>query len=414
MAKARFETALHSAKIYVFSQDRDLKYTWMYGALDDKRCRRMIGRTDHDLLPPPDRDRVGRAETPSARDAASLPIAKCRPCCRSAARCSRCTSTRRSAQTARSTASCAPRSTSAAIRSLESEQRRLTEELGAALQRYETALRGSHVTVYTQDRDSAVYHASAIRCSVARSVRSSVSCDGTFCRRRAARRSWRSSAACSTAASPRTANSVCMYDGDRALVRHPYRAAARRRRRDRRPDLRGRRHHQPQGQRGASARSHARTHASLQEPAGGDPSDGAADRAPCRHDRRLPRSVQRPAAGAGCLARSAGAGKLARRLAVRTGAARSSATISIATDRRFQCQGPPLLLKPEAAQSLGLRHSRTGHQRDQVRRAVGARRPGCRSPGGCCRPTEVASKSFGRKPAARDVRRPRDAASAVS
>src|SRR5258708_6307243 len=34
----------------------------------------------------------------------------------------------------------------------ESEQRRLTEELGAALQRYETALRGSNVTVYTQDR----------------------------------------------------------------------------------------------------------------------------------------------------------------------------------------------------------------------------------------------------------------------
>ena len=39
------------------------------------------------------------------------------------------------------------------IRSLESEQRRLTDELATALQRYETALRGSHVTVYTQDRD---------------------------------------------------------------------------------------------------------------------------------------------------------------------------------------------------------------------------------------------------------------------
>ncbi|MBX6424485.1 MAG: PAS domain-containing protein [Variibacter sp.] len=38
------------------------------------------------------------------------------------------------------------------IRSLESEQRRLTEELGSALQRYETALRGSRVTVFTQDR----------------------------------------------------------------------------------------------------------------------------------------------------------------------------------------------------------------------------------------------------------------------
>ena len=39
------------------------------------------------------------------------------------------------------------------IRSLESEQQRLTVELVTALQRYEIALRGSNVTVFTQDRD---------------------------------------------------------------------------------------------------------------------------------------------------------------------------------------------------------------------------------------------------------------------
>jgi len=39
------------------------------------------------------------------------------------------------------------------IRSLEREQRRLTAELGTTLQRYETALRGSNVTVFTHDRD---------------------------------------------------------------------------------------------------------------------------------------------------------------------------------------------------------------------------------------------------------------------
>jgi PAS domain S-box-containing protein len=39
------------------------------------------------------------------------------------------------------------------IRSLESEQKRLTAELGTTLQRYETALRGSNVTVFTHDRD---------------------------------------------------------------------------------------------------------------------------------------------------------------------------------------------------------------------------------------------------------------------
>jgi PAS domain S-box-containing protein len=39
------------------------------------------------------------------------------------------------------------------IRSLEREQHRLTEELYTTLQRYETALRGSNVTVFTQDRE---------------------------------------------------------------------------------------------------------------------------------------------------------------------------------------------------------------------------------------------------------------------
>jgi PAS domain S-box-containing protein len=38
------------------------------------------------------------------------------------------------------------------IRSLEREQQRLTAELGTTLQRYETALRGSNVTVFTHDR----------------------------------------------------------------------------------------------------------------------------------------------------------------------------------------------------------------------------------------------------------------------
>jgi PAS domain S-box-containing protein len=39
------------------------------------------------------------------------------------------------------------------IRSLEREQQRLSEELYVTLQRYETALRGSNVTVFSQDRD---------------------------------------------------------------------------------------------------------------------------------------------------------------------------------------------------------------------------------------------------------------------
>lgn len=45
------------------------------------------------------------------------------------------------------------RSQTSHIRSLENEQLRLTAELATLLQRYETALRGSDVTVFTQDRN---------------------------------------------------------------------------------------------------------------------------------------------------------------------------------------------------------------------------------------------------------------------
>jgi PAS domain S-box-containing protein len=45
------------------------------------------------------------------------------------------------------------RSQTSHIRSLETEQHRLTAELATLLQRYEIALRGSNVTVFTQDRD---------------------------------------------------------------------------------------------------------------------------------------------------------------------------------------------------------------------------------------------------------------------
>ena len=77
------------------------------------------------------------------------------------------------ARTAGSTASCARRSTSAASALLESEQRRLTEELGTALQRYETALRGSHVTVFTQDREPALHLDQQSDVRTRRSMRSS-------------------------------------------------------------------------------------------------------------------------------------------------------------------------------------------------------------------------------------------------
>src|SRR5438093_931532 len=49
LVKARFETALHGAKIYVYSQDRHLRYTWMYSPRGEEAAAGMIGRTDDEL-----------------------------------------------------------------------------------------------------------------------------------------------------------------------------------------------------------------------------------------------------------------------------------------------------------------------------------------------------------------------------
>jgi PAS domain S-box-containing protein len=150
--KARFETALHGAKVYVFSQDKDLKYTWMYGSLDDTANGGIVGRTDHELLSPPERDTIValKRRVLSSGEPADCEVSTILP-------------ERRALYALHVDPTfgkdgevdgimCAAIDISR-IRSLESEQRRLTDELATALQRYETALRGSHVTVYTQDRD---------------------------------------------------------------------------------------------------------------------------------------------------------------------------------------------------------------------------------------------------------------------
>jgi PAS domain-containing protein len=50
-AKARFETALHGAKIYVFSQDRDLRYTFVSKPLFGLTAEDMLGNTDDAVIP---------------------------------------------------------------------------------------------------------------------------------------------------------------------------------------------------------------------------------------------------------------------------------------------------------------------------------------------------------------------------
>jgi PAS domain S-box-containing protein len=152
LVRARFETALRGAQVYVFSQDRDLRYTWVYSPRDEQAALDMIGRTDHEIIPSPEHDAVVAVKRqvletgvpedcevsyimPERRALFALHIDPIFDGGGSIVG-----------------IMCAAIDISR-IRSLESEQRRLTEELGTAVQRYETALRGSNVSVFAQDLD---------------------------------------------------------------------------------------------------------------------------------------------------------------------------------------------------------------------------------------------------------------------
>src|SRR5580704_2878939 len=148
---ARFETALRGAKVHVFSQDRDLRYTWVYTPHAEASGAQLLGHTDEEILAAADRDsvvamkrRVLATGTPEdcevafvSPDGRTLFALHADPMI--------------SPDGAIDGIMCAAVDISH-TRSLESEQRRLTEELRTVVQRYETALRGSNVTVFTQDR----------------------------------------------------------------------------------------------------------------------------------------------------------------------------------------------------------------------------------------------------------------------
>ncbi len=54
----RLMTALEGSRISVFSQDCDLRYTWIYNPRLGLNADEMIGRTDYDILPPPDGEAI--------------------------------------------------------------------------------------------------------------------------------------------------------------------------------------------------------------------------------------------------------------------------------------------------------------------------------------------------------------------
>ncbi len=149
---SRLDTCLRGAKVYLFSQDRDLRYIGVYGPRGEEAGAQMLDRSDDDILMPPERDAITAIkrkvletgepaeieawyEMPEGRVLFSLHMEATRDLDGEIAgvRCAAADITR--------------------IRSLEGEQRRLAEELRNALHRYEIALRGSNVTVFTQDRE---------------------------------------------------------------------------------------------------------------------------------------------------------------------------------------------------------------------------------------------------------------------
>ncbi|MBK8007296.1 MAG: PAS domain-containing protein [Rhizobiales bacterium] len=152
LVSSRLDTCLRGAKVYLFSQDTDLRYIGVFGPRGEDAGAQMLNRTDEDILVAPERDAITAMkrkvlesgepaeieawhEMPEGRVLFSLYIEPTRNLDGeiNGIRCAAADITR--------------------IRSLEGEQRRLAEELRNALHRYEIALRGSNVTVFTQDQD---------------------------------------------------------------------------------------------------------------------------------------------------------------------------------------------------------------------------------------------------------------------
>src|ERR1700722_12729387 len=149
---ARIEAALRGAKMHVFFQDRDLRYKTVVSAHGEGVGAALLGRTDEQVLPSTERDAVIAAKrrviatgtpedcdvfyvTPEGRMLYALHIEPVFG------------PDRQVGGVARSAIDIT------GLRTLESKQRRLSYEVRTTLQRYELALRESKVTVFTQDRN---------------------------------------------------------------------------------------------------------------------------------------------------------------------------------------------------------------------------------------------------------------------
>lgn len=137
--KARFETALRGARVSILSQDPELNSTWSYSPRPDG----LLPSNDSEAVVSLKRRVLERGIPENAEAVYTMPEGSVlfalhvEPTFASDGRVEGITSAAINVSR---------------LRSLETEQQRLSAELDTALQRLETALRGSHITVFTQDR----------------------------------------------------------------------------------------------------------------------------------------------------------------------------------------------------------------------------------------------------------------------
>ena len=150
--KSRFETALSGTQIYLFAQDRELRYTWVYNPRDDMATEMLLGHTDDELWSTP--EMKGLIATKRQVLATGVPT-DCEVAYISPTRNVLFAIHMEPVFDAdrHVTGLMGVGFDISRIRLLESEQRRLTEQLATTAQRYEFALRGSSVAVFSQDAD---------------------------------------------------------------------------------------------------------------------------------------------------------------------------------------------------------------------------------------------------------------------
>jgi PAS domain S-box-containing protein len=149
---SRIAAALRGANIHLFFQDRELRYKSVISPQGDGAGIELVGRTDEQVLPSTERDAViaAKKKVIATGEASDCDVSYLMPQGRAVF--AMHIEPVRGPDNAIEGISCLADDITH-VRSLENEQRRLSEEFKATVQRYELALRESNVTVFTQDRD---------------------------------------------------------------------------------------------------------------------------------------------------------------------------------------------------------------------------------------------------------------------